>query len=189
MENPTIQLPPENSKKRMFAGSSSSSFPEPDLIEIPPPASWKSKPQRKKSIVDCELIVLDSEEPDDVVIIDEKIAPNAKGKKPMHDYFSADKAPSKDGAHFTSMKDCMQGGSSSHVSFIDDDFDFDVMDLSKNLYDSDCEMLQAHFDAVDIPSGVEATVPWWPFSSGLGEQSVAASGSTAQYLSGFMKRG
>ena len=54
------------------------------------------------------------------------------------------------------------GGFVSDLSYDDDDYidiySGDFMD------DDEYAMLQAHFDNVDIPSGVEAPIPWLPVS-------------------------
>ncbi|KNA20731.1 hypothetical protein SOVF_049720 [Spinacia oleracea] len=167
----------------MFAGtssggSSSSSFVEPDLMEIPPPAMWKSNSLKKKSNIKCEVVNLDGEDPDDVVIIDEKVAANAKGKKPMLHFLAGDEVMANDGAPFVFEKDLTRGGLSSQVSFIDDDFDFGGLDDDEMFCDKECAMLQAHFDCIDIPSGVEAAVPWWPSGTGSEKQSVISNNSS-----------
>ncbi|XP_074319372.1 putative ubiquitin-conjugating enzyme E2 26 isoform X2 [Silene latifolia] len=147
MEDPSFPTHPPDNSKRMFAGGSSSngsSFVDADVIEIPPPATWKPKRQKHNLTVHHEVINIDDEDPD-IVIIDEKFAPKSKGKKPILNYET-------------------KGTSSTDATIVADDFSgINLTDIS---YDDDCVMLQAHFDNFDVPTGVEAAVPWWPASTG-----------------------
>ncbi|XP_021754876.1 probable ubiquitin-conjugating enzyme E2 26 [Chenopodium quinoa] len=154
MEDPTIPIqPPRKSKKRMFAGSSSSSslsFKDPDVIEIPRPSTWKSKPRKQNLIVGHEIIVVDDEDPADAVIIGEKAASNGKGKKPM-----------------------LTG---HEVITLEDEFDgFDFGDVS---YDDQYAMLQSHVDSVDIPSRTEAFAHLKPASAAIEKHAKPASNSS-----------
>uniref|UniRef100_A0A7C8Z0J4 E2 ubiquitin-conjugating enzyme n=1 Tax=Opuntia streptacantha TaxID=393608 RepID=A0A7C8Z0J4_OPUST len=173
MEDPPIAIhTPHNSKKRFFAASSggggSSSFADPDVIEIPPPATWKSKPLKQKSIVDPEVIVVDDEDYDDIMIIDEKVAPKSKGKQPVLNHFGGNTMGTDKGVSLPEANGFVKG---SPLIF-DDDFS------GLALFDEECAMLQAYFDSVDIQSGVEATVPWWPVSTASVKQAVSASSSS-----------
>nr|AGO67241.1 ubiquitin-conjugating enzyme [Silene vulgaris] len=148
MEDPSFPTHPPDNSKRMFAGGSSSngsSFVDADVIEIPPPATWKPKRQKHNLTVHHEVINIDDEDPD-IVIIDEKFAPKSKGKKPMLNY------PETKGTSITDATIVADG--------------FGGIDLTDISYDDDCVMLQAHFDNFDVPTGVEADVPWWPGSAG-----------------------
>ncbi|KAK9688930.1 hypothetical protein RND81_09G022800 [Saponaria officinalis] len=153
MEDPPFPTHPPYNSKRMFSGGGSGgssgggpSFVDADVIEIPPPPTWKPNRHKHNSTVNHEVIDVGDEDPDDIVIIGEKLAPDNKGKKPMLNY-----PPPKQ-------------SSSTDAAIIGDDFS--VTDLTDISYDDDCVMLQAHFDNLDVPTGVEASVPWWPESFG-----------------------
>ncbi|KAH9622099.1 hypothetical protein KSS87_022877 [Heliosperma pusillum] len=150
MEDPSFPTHPPDNSKIIFAGGSSSSngssFVDADVIEIPPPPTWKPKRQRQKLTVHHEVIDIDDEDPD-IVILEEKFAPKSKGKKPMLNYHDS------------------KGTSSTDATIVADDFSgIDLTDIS---YDDDCVMLQAHFDNFDVPTGIEAEVPWWPSALGV----------------------
>ncbi|KNA16358.1 hypothetical protein SOVF_089880, partial [Spinacia oleracea] len=143
--------------KRLFAesGSSSSSFLDPDIIEIPRPSTWK-KPSKQKSVVGREIIVVDDEDPDDAVIVCEKVAYNSKGKKPMVNYPAGHEVITIDGAPSPLANGFVKGKCSPHLPSIDDGFDgCDIVVYDDGQYD----MLQSHFNSVKIPSGVEAMMP------------------------------
>ncbi|GAB2284523.1 Belongs to the ubiquitin-conjugating enzyme [Dionaea muscipula] len=59
------------------------------------------------------------------------------------------------------------------------------MDLDEWYYDEDnilqsddeVDILQTHFDSLDIPPGAEASIPWWPFPAGSKQQVASANNS------------
>lgn len=102
------------------------------------------------------------------MIIDEKVAPKSKGKKPMLNHLGGNNVIANNGVPSAQANGFVEGS----PSFIDGDFP------AMGLYDEECAMLQAYFDSVDIQSGIEATVPWWAVSPGSGKQPVSASSSS-----------
>ncbi|XVE92756.1 hypothetical protein REPUB_Repub01dG0126900 [Reevesia pubescens] len=77
--------------------------------------------------------------------------------------------------------------SNSDLSYHDDDEDCDdyaddVSDYGDNddfLYEDDYSIMQSHFDNVDLPPGVEASIPWLKDPAPIGNVSPALGASTA----------
>uniref|UniRef100_A0A5B6ZNH2 E2 ubiquitin-conjugating enzyme n=1 Tax=Davidia involucrata TaxID=16924 RepID=A0A5B6ZNH2_DAVIN len=171
MESPPVaRYIPQKSKKRVFPGSSSS-YMDPEVVEISLPASWssKSKSLKQKEVMHHEVIDVDMDEDStDVMLIDEKVDTKNKGKETLansNGHSSAAKRGSVDG--FQSSKRSSAPGShnsinldgfSSDLSYGDDEYmDMYYDDL---MYDDQYAVLQAHFDNIDIPPGVEVPIPW-----------------------------
>ncbi|KAL6999509.1 ubiquitin-conjugating enzyme [Sarracenia purpurea var. burkii] len=173
MESPPLaRYIPQQSKKRVFPGSSSS-YMDPEVVEISPPMSWssKSKSLKQKEIIHHEVIDIDmDEESGDVMLIDEKVDTHNKGKEALvissYSHSNSAKSGSVDGVQ-SSKKSSASGldkcfnleGSSNDFYYVDDEY----MDTyHDNLtYDDEYACLQAHFDSIDIPPGVEAPIPWF----------------------------
>ncbi|XP_022717116.1 probable ubiquitin-conjugating enzyme E2 26 isoform X2 [Durio zibethinus] len=164
-----------NSKKRLFSSSNSSSFMDPEVIEIPPPMprSFKSK---QKQVVIHEIIDVDKDEDSsDVVILDERADVRNKGKavkssSAVYNTIQAEDfvANSLGSINKVEPSKLSTQGSQNIYNFdcdlaYDDEF-FDNNYLNEFM-DID-EYLQAHFDNVDIPAGVEAAIPWFADYSG-----------------------
>lgn len=90
----------------------------------------------------------------------------------------------------------------SHTSFNGDEQNYDVAPYDSDYmdyiledavhHDDDYDLLQADFDSINIPSGVEAFVPWFPVTSKNEKKSdagnnVDSSGSPLAGTSGFLK--
>ncbi|KAJ9182893.1 hypothetical protein P3X46_006837 [Hevea brasiliensis] len=160
MQQPPPSLPiSQNSRKRLLM--------DPDVIEIPHPVSHTNGQPKLKQVILHEVIDVDNdEEYPDVMILDEKVDSKNKGiaiednsegynqaKDTLANYLICPSKSSAPGSHKTIIID----GVSSDLLYENDYFDSfsdDFMDFDK--YAS----LQAHFDNVDIPPGVEAPVPW-----------------------------
>ncbi|PSS16184.1 Ubiquitin-conjugating enzyme like [Actinidia chinensis var. chinensis] len=171
MESPPLAVYiPQQSKKRVFPGSSSS-YMDPDVVEISPPMSWssKSKSLKHKEIIQHEVIDIDMvEESGDIMLIDEKVD---KGKESLatfscgHD--NSAKTGSVDGFQSSKKSSAPEPNNSSNLEGFSNDFSYcddEYMDTyHDNLtYDDEYAFLQAHFDSIDIPPGVEAPIPWFP---------------------------
>ncbi|XWS63414.1 hypothetical protein CRYUN_Cryun06bG0095100 [Craigia yunnanensis] len=66
-----------------------------------------------------------------------------------------------------------------------DDYADDVSDYVDNddfLYDDDFSIMQSHFDNVDLPPGIEASIPWLKDPAPIGNVPPAPRASTAPYL-------
>ncbi|XP_022764068.1 putative ubiquitin-conjugating enzyme E2 38 isoform X2 [Durio zibethinus] len=66
-----------------------------------------------------------------------------------------------------------------------DDYADDVSDYGDNddfLYKDDYSIMQSHFDSVDLPPGVEASIPWLKDPSPIGNLSPTLSASTSPCL-------
>ncbi|XP_059662640.1 probable ubiquitin-conjugating enzyme E2 26 isoform X2 [Cornus florida] len=169
--SPLARYIPHKSKKRVFPGSSSSCM-DPEVVEISPPItrSSKSRSQKQKEVMHHEIIDIDMDEDSvDVMLIDEKVDTKNKGKEALANFSNghggAANPISVEGVQF-SKKSCDSGlrnsnnleGFSSDLSYGDDEYlDIYYDDL---MYDDDYTTLQAHFDNIDIPPGVEAPIPW-----------------------------
>ncbi|CBI20306.3 unnamed protein product, partial [Vitis vinifera] len=168
---------------------------DPEVVEIKLPAlisqSSDSKKLKQKEVNHHEIIDIDiDEDSSDLMIIDEKVDRN-KGKaiKNVSDgYFNYQAKDAVTNNHaspttavnlesldgFPSSKSFAPGvhssinidGFVSDLSYDDDDntdiYSDDFMD------DDEYAILQAHFDNVDIPPGVEAPIPWLPVSARIG---------------------
>ncbi|PON91166.1 Ubiquitin-fold modifier-conjugating enzyme [Trema orientale] len=158
---------------------------DPDVVEIsPPPVSSRPPRMRKhKEVILHDVIEIDKEEDSvDLMFLDEVVDKSNKGKavkvvsdgygdyqaeEAMVNFFgpsgvealvSLDGVESSQGfgpANFINLD-----GHSSDVSCDDDDDDYIDL-LSDDFMDFDeYAMLQAHFDSVDMPTGIEAPIPF-----------------------------
>ncbi|KDP27056.1 hypothetical protein JCGZ_20991 [Jatropha curcas] len=147
----------QNSKKRLLM--------DPDVIEIPPPVSRAIKEPKLKQVILHEVIDVENDEDcPDVMILDAKADTNCKGKAVGHNsdgynqlkdakanyLFFQPKSPAP-GSHKTISKDGVGSGLAYRDNYIDISDDF--TDFDEYAY------IQAHFDNVDIPPGVEAPIP------------------------------
>ncbi|KAL1817878.1 hypothetical protein ACET3Z_020452 [Daucus carota] len=174
MESPAIgrSYIAAKAKKRVFPGGSSM---DPDVIEIPPPTpinrSSKSKTLKLKEVVDQEIIDVDMDENSCNVMLTEGIGTNYKGKGAITnnslgidgDGGQSSKKNSAPGSHSVVNLE----GFACDLSFLDDDYvdmypdGAHVFD-DNQMYEDEYEILQSHFDNIDIPPGVEAPVSWFP---------------------------
>lgn len=84
MDSPASQ----NSRKRVFPGGSSS-WNDPDVVEIAPPTNWslnsKAKSIKKKQVTHREVLYIDSDDDtSDVVVIDDGAHISNNGKQPAN---------------------------------------------------------------------------------------------------------
>ncbi|XP_048321483.2 probable ubiquitin-conjugating enzyme E2 26 isoform X1 [Ziziphus jujuba] len=180
MEPPSLSNSvPSNSKKRLISGTMDS-----DVVEIPPPMTRTLKMLKNKEVTMHDVIEIDKDDDcSDVIFIDERGDKNNKGKAVKtvsngnHDHqteeaiannlfgtsiaealglngVESSKSSARSSHNFINLDD-----HSSDLSNDDDDY----IDLcSEEFMDVDeYSMLQAHFDNVDIPSGIEAPIPWF----------------------------
>ncbi|XP_052178149.1 probable ubiquitin-conjugating enzyme E2 26 isoform X4 [Diospyros lotus] len=176
MESPPslARYMPHQSKKRVFPGSSSS-YVEPDVVEISPPGSWTTKPKslKQKEVIHPEVINVDIEEDSgDVIFIDRKVDAHSRGKEALADFacshINTAKAKSHDGVQSSKKSSILGLHSSFNLEGFSNDFPYDgdeYMDTYHDdlTHDSEYEyaILQAHFDSMDIPPGVEVPIPWF----------------------------
>ncbi|WOK95682.1 ubiquitin-conjugating enzyme E2 38 isoform X1 [Canna indica] len=168
-----------------YVGSSSSQ--DPDIMEISQSsaAAWASgQPKRKRSqVVPHDVIELDGDDdPDGVVIIGESTS-DYKNKQPIRydkswqkqikDAFSNDLVASSanlDSEHFNppdTSKSYESGPldlnyyDDAEYDYAIDDDDFDDYGYHDEIMENDFNFnLAAKFDDLDLPTGIEATVPW-----------------------------
>ncbi|KAK3005687.1 hypothetical protein RJ639_017613 [Escallonia herrerae] len=188
MESPPVaRYTPHQSKKRVFPGGTSS-YMDPDIVEITPPINRSSKLRslKQKEVIYPEVIDVDMDDDfGDVVLIDGKVDTNKKGKEPLANFSLG---PSGDGVQSSkisrspgSQNIANLDGFSSDLSYGDDDY----MDMYYDdfIYDDDeYTILQSHFDNIDIPPGVEAPIPW--LTSTYGENKSATSDISAHSILG-----
>ncbi|XP_065862071.1 probable ubiquitin-conjugating enzyme E2 25 isoform X2 [Euphorbia lathyris] len=152
----------ENSKRLLM---------DPDVIEIPPPPPPPpppSRPNKRPKDIMREVIDVDNDEDAlDVIILDEKIDTKNKGKaieddadvynhtkvkEALANYICYPPESSVGGSHKPIIIDGVNSdllNGSDYIDICSDDF----MAFDEYAY------LQAHFDNVDIPPGVEAPIP------------------------------
>ncbi|XP_044502931.1 probable ubiquitin-conjugating enzyme E2 25 [Mangifera indica] len=118
-----------------------------EVTEIPRPVFRTRNKNRHKPVVVYEVIDVNSDdESADVIDVDKQVESKNKGKAvECESYGSGSSQP--------------KGSSKSPVSGLHNVINLDS-DFDDNFMDEDCALLQAYFDSVDIPAGVEAPVPW-----------------------------
>ncbi|XP_022867407.1 probable ubiquitin-conjugating enzyme E2 25 isoform X2 [Olea europaea var. sylvestris] len=146
MESPTpvSRYIPQNSKKRVFPGGSSSGCQEADVVEIPPPINRSSKAKLLKQKEEA--------------LPDFSLGPSSIGT----------------GGSGNGIQLSNNGSAGLHNSINVDDFnsslfygDDECIDMyCDDLIDEEYTDLQSHFDHIDIPPGIEAPLPWLPSSAG-----------------------
>ncbi|XP_078169329.1 putative ubiquitin-conjugating enzyme E2 23 isoform X2 [Carex rostrata] len=206
----TAKLFPHSSKMNLFPGTSS--YSDPDVIEVGSSSSWSSNNQKRKrsQVIPHDIIQIDEDDdPDGVVIIGETL-PNPKHKPPlilpmpnsvlpMASQHSMDwqmhmqgpfglfanpssstikpPLPGKTAPMETSTPTVQDFSFADYEYFKDDDFfdeDYDNLDYGNTAMDTDPSFnLEDKFFGLDIPTGVEAPVPWMQkcFGSGSGSSS------------------
>lgn len=156
---------------------------DPDVVEIPPPpfVRRKFRSNEKKPII-SEVVEIDDDDSVDPMVID--------GELDMKD--SGSTLENKSGSSYgKKVKDELgamsEGGSwknsgptSSNVAH--DGFDITIGDYGYDdiMNTEDLAMVQALFDSLDLPTGVEASVPWFtdpPLSKKKVGEGSSASGN------------
>ncbi|KAF5478650.1 hypothetical protein F2P56_005193 [Juglans regia] len=168
--------------KRSFS-EKSPSFMDPEVVEIPPTIFRSSKLLRQKEVILHDVIDIDKDgDSADVMFIDEKFNPSNKGKEIQYvsgdygdhqaqealaNYFlgpgmetlnSVNGVESPESFSPMSHNLINLDGHSSDLSYDDNNdvyFD-DFTDVDEYA------IVQAHFDNMDIPPGIEAPIPWLP---------------------------
>ncbi|XWS52060.1 hypothetical protein CRYUN_Cryun11dG0035000 [Craigia yunnanensis] len=145
---------------------------DPEVIEIPPPIhrSFKSK---QKQVVIHEVIDVDKDEDStDIVILDERVDVGNKGKavkssSGVYSTIQAEDFVAKSLGSVNKVEPSKLSTQGSHNIY---NLDFSLAYNDEFFYDyylndfmdvDEYAMLQAHFDNVDIPAGVEASIPWF----------------------------
>ncbi|MBA0641463.1 hypothetical protein Goklo_026007 [Gossypium klotzschianum] len=163
-----------NSKKRLLSTTASSGFfMDPEVIEIPPPVPYSFKSNKKKQVVIHEVIDVDNDgDSSDIVILDERVDVRNKGKavkgsSGIYNAIQAEDFVAKSPGSLNKIEPSKHSTQGSHNIYnLDCDLTYDD-DFFDNYYGNDFmdvdeyAMLQAHFDNVDIPAGVEASIPWF----------------------------
>ncbi|TYJ48483.1 hypothetical protein E1A91_A01G065400v1 [Gossypium mustelinum] len=163
-----------NIKKRLLSSTASSGFSmDPEVIEIPPPVPYSFKSNKKKQVVIHEVIDVDNDgDSSDIVILDERVDVRNKGKavkgsSGIYNAIQAEDFVAKSPASLNKIEPSKHSTQGSHNIYnLDCDLTYDD-DFFDNYYGNDFmdvdeyAMLQAHFDNVDIPAGVEASIPWF----------------------------
>ncbi|XP_062090432.1 uncharacterized protein LOC133796789 [Humulus lupulus] len=168
---------------------------DPDVVEIspPPPVSRPPRMRNRKEIVLHDVIEIDEDDSAELLFLDKVADKSNKGKavKVVSDGYSdyqtkeamvnffgpsgVEPLGSLDGVESSKSFDPASlidlDGHSSEGS-CDDDDDYIGL-LQDEFMDVDqYSMLQAHFDSVDIPPGIEAPIPFL-FDNNYGESSLA----------------
>nr|KAJ0206408.1 hypothetical protein LSAT_V11C500275230 [Lactuca sativa] len=182
-------------KSKVFPGSSSSSYMEPEVIEITPPyagqtSKSKAKALKQKEVVYHEIIDVDMDEDrNDVVFIEGKVESNKKRKGAMGISLGSSSAEqgSKDRGQTTKKVDSNNKGKGgvqmnsvgpghSSKSFVAELESF--YDLDDYILEDDYLALQSRFDHMDIPTGIEAQIPWFPETLQMKKNSTVHAAST-----------
>ncbi|XP_054812970.1 probable ubiquitin-conjugating enzyme E2 26 [Prosopis cineraria] len=171
----SIELPPlppysfRNSKRTVYSGSNSHLM-DPDVVEIPPPIHRPSKllKQKVETAIIGDVIDIDNDEDSaDLVFIGEKVGGSNKGKEMSDDIYSpptleqfgqASGLESSSGYASVSHNVINVDGHNSDLSNDEDDYNDHFAEEFMDV--DEYAMLQAHFDNVDIPAGIEAPIPW-----------------------------
>ncbi|KAL3503216.1 hypothetical protein ACH5RR_037665 [Cinchona calisaya] len=180
MESPPPPLPlpyyiSQNSKKRVFPGGSSTCMEEADVVEIPPPVDRRSKLKspklKEKEVIFPEIIDVDmDEESADTILVDREIDTKGKGKEVFGKFPLGPRTGINHGSGNTMQSSEKNYISGSQYLINEDDFGIDFcygenhyadMYHDDQLYDDQYDIIQAHFDSLDIPPGVEVSVPWF----------------------------
>ncbi|KAL9271367.1 putative ubiquitin-conjugating enzyme E2 25 [Drosera capensis] len=148
---------------------------EEDVTDIPPPpvVSSAKKASKQKEAMHYDVIDVDDyEDSDDIFMLSgfEWVDMRPKGKKPP--------VPSQNprGAAAGTFK-TPQSKPGSPPIFYEHYPELDPY----GGYDHEIAMMQAHFDSLDTPTGVEASIPWWPCPT-ISETDVSAKMSSSSSL-------
>ncbi|KAL5572963.1 hypothetical protein UlMin_022560, partial [Ulmus minor] len=186
-----------NSKKPFDSWTSSHSM-DPDVVEIPPPLvpppsvpRTRRMPKNKdKEVIRHDVIDLDKyDDSVDVMFLDEAVDKNNKGKA-IQNHQSEEHMQKYFGSCGMEASKSVNGFESSN-SFDLASHNFDLDDLSSDLIWDDDDgysyflaedfmdidehaKLQALFDKADIPTGIEAPIPWM-----VNPKSKSVSGSSS----------
>ncbi|CAL5403000.1 unnamed protein product [Camellia sinensis] len=148
-------------KERMFVGTSSS-YMDPNVVEISQPVFFSSTSQSvdQNGVILHEVIDIDvDEDSGDVMLLDENIDTHNNGKEALvifpYGHGNSEMPELVDGVQFS--KGCPVPG--LHDSFDLERFNNDFSYIDDSYMDMYHEFLQAHFDAANVPPAVEAFIP------------------------------
>lgn len=149
---------------------------DPDVIEIPPPVNRRSKAKAVK--INEEIIDVDMDENRCSIKLTEGMGgKNDKGKGAItiNSFVTSGASTHGSGDGEQSLKKSSAPGSQNVVDLDDFACEFSFLDDygdpysdcthvfdDNQLYEDEYEILQSHFDNIDIPPGVEAPVSWFP---------------------------
>ncbi|XP_043703048.1 putative ubiquitin-conjugating enzyme E2 38 [Telopea speciosissima] len=162
---PLARFVTRKTKLRSMSGASSSRY-EPDVIEINPPASKSLK--HNQPVAPDGIIEIDGDEDLGVMLFDEKVKTVGKGKGIENGYDNSWQLVKN------ALANDFVGPTSTNFELLNnlptfslDDIEPDPQDLVdlEEFYDDSPyydygSSLQAQFDAMDLPPGVEASIPW-----------------------------
>ncbi|KAL8141311.1 hypothetical protein V2J09_007332 [Rumex salicifolius] len=196
--SPVVRYNPRSSKKRIVSGSGSGDSPlllDEDVVEISPPPSLKTSNQKlkQKQVISHEVIDVDNDEDHDLMIIENSFVHSSKGKRSVNSYLSDHDVEPTDTVNLSkgvgpiSHNLSTGDGSGQGLSYLEDFYGDE--NYNELIFDDECAMLQAHFDSIDVPSGVEAAIPWWPSSEDSKNQDVSVSSSLILPTSSFPDAG
>ncbi|KAL9259065.1 putative ubiquitin-conjugating enzyme E2 25 [Drosera capensis] len=146
-----------------------------DVIEIPPPAVFSSpkKASKQKEVMHYDVIDVDDyEDSDDIFMLSGfewvDMRPNGKNSP----------APSQNpgGAAAGTLKTPQSKPGPPPIVYEH----YPELD-PYGCYDHEIAMMQAHFDSLDTPTGVEVSIPWWPYPA-ISETDVSAKMSSSSCL-------
>ncbi|CAL5405842.1 unnamed protein product [Camellia sinensis] len=147
--------------ERVFAGTSSS-YMDPNVVEISQPVFFSSTSQSvdQNGVILHEVIDIDvDEDSGDVMLLDENIDTHNNGKEALvifpYGHGNSEMPELVDGVQFS--KGCPVPG--LHDSFDLERFNNDFSYIDDSYMDMYHELLQAHFDAANVPPAVEAFIP------------------------------
>ncbi|XP_042492125.1 putative ubiquitin-conjugating enzyme E2 38 [Macadamia integrifolia] len=164
MEQPPLSRFVSRKSKLISMSGASSSHYEPDVIEIKAPAS---KSLKHNQVVPDDIIEIDGDDDLGIMLIDEKTKTVGKGKATENGYDyswqQVKNALANDFVGPTSRDfelndlpqyplDNLEPNPQDLVFLEEDDDDSPDFDYALSL--------QAQFDAMDLPPGVEASIPW-----------------------------
>ncbi|KAK3198943.1 hypothetical protein Dsin_022358 [Dipteronia sinensis] len=155
MEPPPVlaqYIPPR--KRLLSPGSSSASFVDSEVTEIPSSAFQTLKRNKQKQAIIHEVIDVEDYVDSADVMVHENVDTREKGKAIKHNIDGS--------SSYLPKESTKSSGPGSHDLIILDSYDDQYLDLHDNInYLDDYAILQAYFDSANIPTGVEAPVPWF----------------------------
>ncbi|XP_051125432.1 probable ubiquitin-conjugating enzyme E2 25 isoform X2 [Andrographis paniculata] len=172
-------------KMMLSGGSSSSRCKEAEILGISPSSangSSVSKPSKQKEIIPSEII--DTEMEDDVrgqdFLSTGVVGDNGKGKETLSNFPSDNSNLATDGSGSdVQMSDHSNVDDSSSNLFYEEDEWLDT--YYDDIVFDDYDVLQSHYDSMNIPPGVEMPFPWLPDGPQISAKVpvAAASGSSS----------
>ncbi|XP_057727562.1 probable ubiquitin-conjugating enzyme E2 25 isoform X2 [Arachis stenosperma] len=168
---------PDTSKRKAYSSSCSPKMEmDPDVVEILPPIHRTSRLVKQNQAIPQDVIEIDNDDDcEDLMIIGEKVGKSNKGKtiESIHNGYGNQESGFETSSGHSSVPHNLTSVD-AHVADLsyddDEDADDDYIDFISEEYAQVDEyaLLQAHFDNVDIPPGIEAPFTWLPeYEQGL----------------------